>query len=214
MTDKPLAQSLCEQFKQDILENKHPVGITLKQTELSQQYGVSRIPIRDVLQKLKAEGWLQQCGKRGVMVQALNATEAQDLSLMRQYLEPLILTYALPNLTKAILGKAEDLLLELDTDGLSVSQHGELNWQFHACLYQAANRPTLFDTIEGLHQKCARYIGFHNGQLNYVGTSQAEHYQLLEAIKAGDSIMAQAILKRHIAVASNILVAYLTENPV
>ena len=209
MADKQLAQSLYEQLKQDIREHKLPVGMALKQEELAAQYGVSRIPIRDVLQKLKNEGWLVQSGKCGVMIASLSAQEAEDLSLMRQYLEPLLLAYALPNLTNNMLGQAEDLLVALDNKQLSVSECGELNWQFHACLYQAANRPTLFNTIVNLHQQCSRYIGFHNTQLNYNTTSQDEHYQLLDALKNKQSKLAQSILKQHIAQASCQLVEYL-----
>lgn len=209
MADKQLAQSLYEQLKQDIREHKLPVEVALKQEELAAQYGVSRIPIRDVLQKLKNEGWLVQSGKCGVMIASLSAQEAEDLSLMRQYLEPLILGYAQHNLTNNILGQAEDLLVALDNKQLSVSECGELNWQFHACLYQAANRPTLFNTIISLHQQCSRYIGFHNTQLNYNTTSQDEHYQLLDALKNKQLELAQSILKQHIAQASCQLVAYL-----
>ncbi|KXI27451.1 GntR family transcriptional regulator [Paraglaciecola hydrolytica] len=209
MQDKPMAQSLYEQLKQDIRDNKLPVAMALKQEELAAQYGVSRIPIRDVLQKLKNEGWLVQSGKCGVMIASLSAQEAEDLSLMRQYLEPLILAYALPNLTNNILGHAEDLLVALDNKHLSVTECGELNWQFHACLYQAANRPTLFNTIVSLHQQCSRYIGFHNTQLNYNSTSQGEHYQLLDALKNKQLELAQSILKQHIAQASCQLVSYL-----
>ncbi len=95
---------------------------------------------------------------------------------------------------------------------LSISQFGELNWQFHACLYQAAKRPTLFSNIANLHQLCSRSIGFHSVELNYVKTSQQEHYQLLEAIRAKQLGKAKAILKQHIAEAGEILVTYLHKN--
>lgn len=209
MPDKQLAQTLYEQMKQDIRAHKLPVGVALKQEELARQYGVSRIPVRDVLQKLKNEGWLMPCGKRGMKVPELSVREVEDLSLMRQYLEPLILGYAIPVLNNQTLGQAADLLAELDKNNLSVAQYGELNWQFHACLYRPAQRPTLFNTIINLHQLCSRYIGFHAVELKYDSTSQAEHYQLLAAIKHGDIEQAQTILRQHIAHASTTLIDYL-----
>jgi DNA-binding GntR family transcriptional regulator len=190
-------------------DNKLPTGIALKQEELANLYGVSRIPIRDVLQQLKREGWLGQSGKRGVMIQALSAQEAEDLSLMRQYLEPLILGFAIPQLNNQTLGMAEDLLASLESTQLSVAEYGELNWQFHACLYQAAQRPTLYNTIENLHQLCSRYIGYHAVELRYNNTSQNEHRQLIAAIKDKKIEKAQDILKLHIANASSLLVEYL-----
>lgn len=204
-------EQLYLQLKQDIRDNLLPVDEALKQEALSARYGVSRIPVRDVMQRLKNEGWLSPCGKCGVMISPFNATEAEDLSLMRQYLEPLILAYAIPNINKKILGQAEDILEQLSGGDLSMAQHGELNWQFHACLYQPANRPTLFNTIANLHLQCSRYIGFHNGELAYNNTSQTEHYQLLDAIKAQQTELAQNILKQHIADASALLIQYLNE---
>jgi DNA-binding GntR family transcriptional regulator len=212
MTDKQPAEALYQQLKQDIRDNKLPIASPLKQEQLATEYGVSRIPIRDVLQRLKNEGWLTQSGKRGVMVHPLSAIEAEDLYIMRMYLEPLILSHAMPKLNHQILGQATDILEQLDQPKLSVAQHGELNWQFHACLYQAAKRPTLLNNIVNLHQLCSRYIGFHSVELNYVKTSQQEHYQLLDAIKSKQLGKAKAILKQHISEAGEILVAYLHKN--
>jgi DNA-binding GntR family transcriptional regulator len=210
MTDKQPAAQLYVQIKQDIATNALPVGVPLKQAELAERYAVSRIPIRDVLQKLKGEGWLTDCGKRGVMITPLSAVEAEDLYIIRMYLEPLILAHAIPKINNQVLGQATDLLEQIDSrDKLSVQQQGELNWQFHACLYQAANRPTLYNAIANLHQQCARYIGFHSVTLDYLDTSQQQHYQLLEAIKSKQINRAKQILKQHISDAGEILVDYL-----
>lgn len=210
--EKQPAEALYQQLKQDIRDNKLPIARPLKQQQLAADYGVSRIPIRDVLQRLKNEGWLTQSGKRGVMVHPLSATEAEDLYIMRMYLEPLILGHAMPKLNHQILGQATDILEQLQQPKLSIAQHGELNWQFHACLYGAAKRPTLFNNIANLHQLCSRYIGFHSVELGYLEISQQQHYQLLEAIKAKQLGKAKAILKQHIAEAGETLVAYLHKN--
>jgi DNA-binding GntR family transcriptional regulator len=212
MTDKQPAEALYQQLKQDIRDNKLPIASPLKQEQLAADYGVSRIPVRDVLQRLKNEGWLTQSGKRGVMVHPLSATEAEDLYIMRMYLEPLILGHAIPKLNHQILGQATDILEQLDQSNLSIAEHGDLNWQFHACLYQAANRPTLFNNIANLHQLCSRYIGFHSIELNYEKTSQQEHYQLLDVIKNKQLGKAKNILKQHISEAGEILVNYLIKN--
>ena len=212
MTDKQPAEALYQQLKQDIRDNKLPISTPLKQEQLAAEYGVSRIPIRDILQRLKNEGWLTQSGKRGVMVHPLSATEAEDLYIMRMYLEPLILSHAIVKLNHQTLGQATDILEQLNQPKLSIAEHGELNWQFHACIYQAAKRPTLFNNIANLHQLCSRYIGFHSVELDYVKTSQQEHYQLLEAIKAKQLGKAKTILKQHISEAGETLVAYLHKN--
>lgn len=210
---KQPAQQLYAKIKLDIRSNQLPVGEPLKQEALSKRYGVSRIPIRDVLQRLKNEGWLTGSGKRGVMVPPFTAGEAEDLYMMRMYLEPLLLGHAIPKLNQQTLGKAADFLAVIDqSKGLTIEELGELNWQFHACLYEAANRPTLFNTVAALHQQCGRYIGFHSQKLNYLETSQKEHYQLLDAVKQKQLNRAKNILKAHISDAGEILVEYLLQS--
>ena len=50
--------TLYQQLKQDIVQGKLPEKQALKQAQLAERYGVSRIPIRDALQRLKNKaGW-------------------------------------------------------------------------------------------------------------------------------------------------------------
>ncbi len=205
------SNNLYQQIKQDIRDHKLPIGCALKQQQLAAQYGVSRIPIRDVLQRLRNEGWLTATGKRGVMIHALNAIEAEDLYMMRMYLEPMILGYAIPLINHQVIGQATDILEQLQRGSLDIQQHGALNWQFHACLYQAAKRPTQFNNIHNLHQLCSRYIGFHSVKLDYQAISQQQHYQLLEVIQAKQLDQAQGILKAHICDAGQLLVEHLQQ---
>ncbi|MFT6897585.1 MAG: DNA-binding GntR family transcriptional regulator [Paraglaciecola sp.] len=210
MGDKQAANTLFIRLKQDIRNNNLPLNEPLKQADLAQRYQVSRIPVRDVLQRLKNEGWLVQSGKRGVMVQPLSAIDAQDLYQMRMLLEPMLLAYAIPNLSNQNIGQAQDILQQArDSSTLSINEQGELNWQFHACLYQPALHPVLFDTVARLHQLCARYIGFHSVELDHLDTSHEQHAQLLVAISNKQTTLAQQLLGQHISQAGEILVAYI-----
>jgi DNA-binding GntR family transcriptional regulator len=96
MIKKQPAEALYYQLKQDIRDNKLPITSPFRQEQLAIKYGVSRILIRDVLQRLKNEGWLTQSGKGGVIVHPLSATKAEDLYIMRMHLEPIILSHVTP----------------------------------------------------------------------------------------------------------------------
>lgn len=211
--DKQPAQQLYQQIKDDIRNNLLPIGETLKQEALSQRYQVSRIPVRDVLQRLKNEGWLCPCGKRGVMIPPLSAQEAEDLYMMRMYLEPLLLGHAIAKINHQVIGQAKDILSQMeDLSRTDISQIGELNWQFHACLYRAAQRPTLFNTIANLHQQCARYIGYHTLTLAYHHNSHAEHLAIIEAAQDKQVTRAKNLLKAHISDAGELLVEHLNQH--
>lgn len=202
--------TLYEQIKTDLKRGRFAPGTQLKQTELAALYGVSRIPVRDALQRLKSEGWLTGHGKRGVSVPRFDPQEAEDLYLMRMHLEPLLQDFAARHLTRETLGRARDLLDRMEGDRrLTAEEIGALNWQFHACLYRAAGRPTLFAAVEQLHRQCERYIGYQSRSLDYLDTSQREHYEILNALECGDFAAAAQRLEQHIATAGRMLVDYL-----
>ncbi|HEY8568892.1 GntR family transcriptional regulator [Microbulbifer sp.] len=200
------------QLKADLQHGLFAPGTPLKQSEIAEHYGVSRIPVRDALARLKSEGWLTGHGKRGVAVPLLDPQEAEDLYLMRMHLEPLLLERAAPNLNGELLGRARDILDAMETNPpLDAAALGQLNWQFHTGLYRAAARPTLFNTVEQLQRQCERYIGYQNRSLDYQDTSQREHYQLLELLQRGKTDKACTLLEQHIAAAGRVLVAHLSK---
>lgn len=205
--------SLETRIKDDIRADKLPVGTWLTQAWLSEFYQVSRIPVRDAIGKLLNDGWLVGEGKKGVKVPGLNAEQAEELYLMRVPLETLALEQAFERLNFACLGKARDILAQLDNNQqLSVLAQGQLNWQFHLCLYEPCDKPLLLRTLKQLHEQCERYIGFQATKLNYHQKSKNEHYQLLEALENRQLDQAIQILSQHIKVAGQRLVVNLTDS--
>ncbi|MFA0810930.1 GntR family transcriptional regulator [Microbulbifer epialgicus] len=201
---------LYEKIKADLQRGRFAPGQVLRQVELAELYDVSRIPVRDALHQLRNEGWLSPHGKRGVAVPQFDPIEVEDLYLMRMRLEPLLQTLALNKLNREVLGRANDILdsMEASTQ-MSAEQIGNLNWQFHACIYKAAERPTLFSAVEQLHRQCERYIGYQSRSLQYQNTSQGEHFSILKALKRGDGELAATLLAQHIEAAGKSLVSYL-----
>ena len=206
-----MSKEILLRIKADIKLQTLPIGSPLKQADLAERYGVSRIPIRDSLQQLLAEGWLVPHGKRGVMIPKLEQHEAEDLCRMRAALEVMLLELAVPNLTHAILGQARDYLERLDQDELTLLERGELNWLFHKTLYEAANRPTLFKVVEQLHTQVDRYIGFQCIPLEYDSTSQTDHYELLDLLQNKQYLSALECLRVHIEKAGETLIHFLRD---
>ncbi|QUX91937.1 GntR family transcriptional regulator [Marinomonas sp. A3A] len=200
---------ISQSIKEDILKNQLPRGVPLRQTNLSTRYGVSRIPIRDALLSLKAEGWLVPNGKAGVMIPDLNWKEAEDLCLMRAELECLLFDMAFDHIHEEDLFEARCFLSELDKESLSLVNRGELNWRFHHALYRAAERPTLQRVVEGLNKQAVRYLGFQYGPLGYKVRSQDQHEELLSLIESKDKKAALIFLRQHIEKAGILLTEYL-----
>src|SRR4051812_22638778 len=130
---------VAEALRNGILKGIIKAGQVLRQEDLAERLGVSRIPVREAFRQLEAEGLIKIYPHRGAVVSSLSALEVQELFEIRVPLETTALRLAIPNLTALDLQKAARIL-ELADREPSGERWGELNWEFHAALYAAAGR--------------------------------------------------------------------------
>jgi DNA-binding GntR family transcriptional regulator len=201
-------ESIADSLRADILRGKLKSGQALKQDKIAAQFGISKIPVREALVQLKAEGLVNFYSNRGAFVSELSAAEADEIYVMRIALETDVLARAIPNLTVAQLKHAEEILNAIDQEE-NVAKWGELNWKFHATLYSPASLPRIMDTIKALHTNIARYLVLYLAGMAYQKKSQKEHRAILAACRHGDTEKAIMYLDGHLRDASKELVAFL-----
>jgi DNA-binding GntR family transcriptional regulator len=201
-------ESIAASLRADILCGKLKSGQALKQDEIAARFGVSKIPVREALVQLKAEGLVILYPNRGAFVSELSSAEADEIYVMRIALETAILARAIPNLTIHRLKLAEEILDTIDREK-DIVKWGELNWDFHSTLYSAASMPRLMDAVKTLHTNIARYLILYLAGMNYQTKSQREHRTLLKACRQGDIKASLTILEDHLHSASSQLVEFL-----
>lgn len=202
---------IADALREAILRGIFQEGQSLRQDEIAAQFGVSRIPVREALRQLEAEGLVTLQLNRGATVSALSPAEAQEICEIRSALETTAIQLAIPQLTESDLEKAT-LILDTTNQTTDAARWATLNWEFHATLYTPANRPRLLTMIKTLHVNIDRYVRLQMEKMNYLEKSQKEHYQLLDACRQRDARAAVKVLKRHIDTAGEELVAYLEQN--
>lgn len=202
------AERIADSLRADILRGRLKSRQPLRQDEIAAAFRVSKIPVREALFQLKAEGLVSFYPNRGAVVSKLSAAEADEIYTMRVALETVVLRRAIPQLTIADLGRAEEILATIDHEQ-DVARWGELNWEFHAALYHAANMPRLMEWVKTLHVNVARYLVIYLAGLDYQAASQREHREILEACRRGNVEAAVACLSHHLRSASNQLIAFL-----
>lgn len=202
--------SLLAQIRRDIQQGVWAPAQAITQQQFADFYQVSRIPVRDAMALLAADGWLQRLGKASYQIMPLCAAQALELAEIRAQLEPLALQLALPTLSFAHLGQARDILVQIaQSPELSPWQLGQLNWQFHYALYQSCQRPFLLQLLEQLQQKAAMYLGYQHAQLAYGDVSQQQHVELLHLLETQQWDAALQLLRQHIEVAGQQLAHHL-----
>ncbi len=187
----------------EMLRGELGPGTWLRQDEIAERLGVSKIPVREALQRLVAKGLLRFEANRGAVVPTLTAAEAEESYALRRAIEPLLLERALPHLSIVDLAEAE---VALQADDLSIS---EANWAFHRALYGPSGWARGLAMAEILHVAVAPYLVLYTEGLGGATSSDAEHVALLKTCRQGEVEAAAEQLLDHLGHAEEALVAYL-----
>ncbi|MBI5931322.1 MAG: GntR family transcriptional regulator [Chloroflexi bacterium] len=205
---KNTAESIAAHLRLSILRGDLKSNEPLRQDKIAEELGVSKVPVREALVQLKAEGLVTLYTNRGAFISALTAAEASEIYTIRIALETVALEAAIPHLTAPILMQAENILRVMDVE-TDTARWNELNWDFHAQLYQAAQMPRLISILEPLHMNVARYLVLYLKNLGFQATSQQEHYAILQACRDGNVTQAVGLLRQHLLSASTTLATFL-----
>lgn len=196
------------ELRKGILNGVLAGGEPLRQEDIAERFGVSRIPVREALRRLEGEGMVSFYPHRGAVVSELSYAEAREIAEIRAALEPAAIRRAVPALTEEDLDRAREVLEVIDREEDLASRWGDLNWRFHSTLYAPAQRPRLLSLIEAQHVAFDRYIRVHLALTDYV-KPQREHYELLELCRKRDAEAAAALVVRHVQGTSDVLYDHL-----
>src|SRR5512140_2892556 len=95
-----LADAVAERLREQITNGELHEGEQLRQDAIAKEFQVSRIPVREALLHLEAEGLITTVANRGAVVSALSPEEIEELFDIRSVLECHALRLAIPNLTE------------------------------------------------------------------------------------------------------------------
>ncbi len=183
-------------------------GTTLSQAAIAAEYGVSRIPVRDALQVLATDGFVEVRGSTAV-VTPLSVDALQELYDLRGAVEPMATRYGVPGVGRAELAVMRRFLDVMEHPGTTPSEWVEANAAFHAVVYERAGRPRMIALVEQLRRLTDRYVYFHLDVVGDVGHLQEEHRQIFEAVEAQDAGRAADLTRRHLASSHDVVLRYL-----
>lgn len=205
------AQHIEVQLREAIIAGKLAPGSALRQEELAKRFASSRMPIREALRTLNAEGLVQLIPNKGAIVSPIDANELRENFEMREVAETLAIRLAVPNLSNAQIDRAAQIQAAIV--GSEVIDFGPANKAFHTTLYAPAERPRLIAHILGLHDIADRYLRFTLLHLDYIVRSSDEHDAILEACYRRDVEAAVRLTSAHITHAGRTLERFLRDRP-
>ena len=208
-----ITSQALEVLRTEILRGHIPDGEALRQDALAKQLGVSRIPIREALRQLEAEGLVTFTPHRGAVVSRLSLEEIDEVFALRADTETGLLRRAIPHLTEDDLNRADEILIRYERalQRGEVAVWGELNWQFHSTLYAPAGRPITLGLMQRLHDHADRYVRVQLAVTHWESRASQEHRAIAAAARRKDIRRACVLLRQHILSAGQSLVTFLRD---
>jgi DNA-binding GntR family transcriptional regulator len=211
---KTVVDLTVEELRKRILHGEYAEGSALRQDALAGDLGVSRIPVREALRQLEVEGLVTFSPHAGAVVSTLSLDEISELFELRAMLEADLMRRAVPNLTGDDLDRAASILEAYDHafETGEVSEWGALNWEFHATLLSAANRPRTLNILSMLHNQGDVYTRMQLALTHGESRASEEHKAIARAAGVGDSALAAQLLKTHVETAGRSLIDFLRKH--
>ena len=172
-------------------------GAPIRQDDVARLFNVSKIPVREALKRLEAEGFVTFHRNRGAVVASLSEPEIVQVFEVRAILESSAVRLAVPVMSQADFARAEACCTAFAQEP-DVSRWAALNWDFHSSLYAAANRPYLMRLIRNVNDRIERYLRV---QLTVSGghrTAVREHAGILAACRQRDAEGAARLVHDHV----------------
>ena len=186
-------------LREEILSGTLAPGERIVQEDLAERFGASRQPVRDALRLLEGDGLVTLKANSGAWVSKLSESECDEAYLVRERLEPLLLSQSISNLTAAQVKRLSDLVVEIEKTN-DIESFLRLDREFHLLSYAGAQAGMLSEFVERIWNTTQHYRRAF-AKLNYSSNSEVthmEHKLILDGILRKDSIEAGRALEGHI----------------
>jgi DNA-binding GntR family transcriptional regulator len=194
---KTITDYLAAALRTAIYDGQFADNEELNQVELAEYFGVSRVPIREALRQLQAEGLVQNVAHHRTFVAGMTPAQIVEAIEMRAVLEAYLLRKAAGRFEKSDIEKLGQICRETER----IKDYGPRwvlkNWEFHSALYARASSPLIIDAVKRIHLNVERYAR-RTGTSQRLTQAATEHKRILAAIKEGNFAKASELLEQHI----------------
>ena len=193
------SERIAAHLRTAILAGHFAPGERIRQEEVAERLGTSRLPVREALRLLEAEGLTQHTANKGSRVSRLDAAELDVLYRMRERLEPLALTESLPHLTAGEVRDLEAIHERIAADA-DLREFMVLDREFHLGSYAGCASEQLSSSVTRLWNATQPYrrafMALGGQQRRWL--VDLEHRLIIDAIERRDAEDAERYLAGHI----------------
>lgn len=192
--NESLEDRVVERLRWLIASGKIPEETRLRQRPLAQRLGVSQTPVRNSLNRLVLDGFVEIGANGYAFVPRRTFEDLEELTAARIGLEGLAMRLGTPKVDDTTVAEMTAHLTELETYATEndLEQYLKCRWRFHAACYNASGRARLVRKVERLFLSASRYNVVLLGLPNAVEESLRNYRGILDAVRGRDGQAAEA----------------------
>jgi DNA-binding GntR family transcriptional regulator len=185
-------------LREGILSGRYAGGSRLNLDDVARAVGASRMPVREAVRQLAAEGLLTIRPNRGVTVTQLTADDIVELFETRSVLEGLAARVAAPRMDAEALAELELVLARMERSRGNAGAWLRYHEEFHGAICRRSGRPRLAEQAALYRRMVEPYLRVHVGVYDPPELGGSEHVTLMEALASRDPARAEAAVRRHV----------------
>lgn len=197
---RPSYETVLRRLRADIIAGRYAQGAPLRLAELARRFGTSPMPVREALHRLASEDLVVMHPRRGAVVRTLDARTVRGYFEFAGVIVAAATRKAVARLPPGELPRLERLVARMD-DNLAreapdVVLHNRLNRRFHDRILAFCDNPRFLQALqaqEALRGLVVRQVVYSPARLRQ---ANAEHRELLDALRRGDAAAAEALILR------------------
>jgi DNA-binding GntR family transcriptional regulator len=194
-----VSRRIADSLRTEILNGRLPPGQRIRQEILAEEFGASRLPVREALHILESDGLVTLVANTGAWVTAMNLKECTESYLTRERLDPLLLASAVVNYTDDDVTRLIEMAASIEAAG-DVEQYLKLDRSFHLESYRAARMPMLYSMVERLWNTTQHYRRAYTQLIGWDGLrlTHYEHRLMVETFRHRDGEEAERLMYGHL----------------
>ena len=198
-------------LRNQILQGELVGGDRINPAVIGDQLGTSRMPVREALRQLDAEGLVTIRPNRGAIVTTLTAAEVCELFEIRAALEALAARCALPHLTDENLFDLDSIRQRMDRARGQAKLWVERHNEFHDFIVNLSQRPRLNADIKRIRNAIQPHLLLYIDVYKSTEIPGYEHTIVLDAIRSKNAQLLELCIRDHVMSAANGVMAFLEQ---
>lgn len=197
--DGAASARIADSIRADILGGRLEPGARIRQEDVAERFGASRLPVREALRSLESDNLVTLVANTGAWVSRLTLEECVEIYQTRERIEPLLLRYAIPHYPVDRIDELSALASRMETSG-DIEEFLQLDREFHLLSYEGSGTSLIGSLVHRLWNSTQHYRRAYTTSLDEDRRRivHDEHHLLTTTLRDGDADGAEQVLEAHI----------------